>query len=159
MCDYEPPEFCDSTIVKARKHHKCCECNRTIYPKEEYEKTVGKWDGEFQEFKACMTCVLVRAEYNKYLRRYDDPCGPCIGGLWESLHGSSIDRPNRSDGEIVNSIRKMWAEHLWLHRKNTDVNKHLRTANTKKRHWRKKREAQLAAYRASHPEVNQPSPT
>lgn len=138
MCDYEYPEFFNQIMVQARKKHACCECDRCIYAGEQYEKTVGKWDGRIAEFKTCHDCVIVREEYGRYLTKYDDECRPPFGSLWSHLRGSSIDRPERADEVRVRTIRKMWADYLWNHRHNNQVCRHLRTQAY---HTRKHRKA------------------
>lgn len=58
-CD-EYPEFYDERVVKARKLHKCCECHIPIPIGVEYQRIVGKWDGQLSTFKTCMQCAAAR---------------------------------------------------------------------------------------------------
>ncbi|MEX0741486.1 MAG: hypothetical protein WD079_01730 [Phycisphaeraceae bacterium] len=44
----------------ARKVHRCGECHRDIQPGEQYERTVGLWEGELETHKTCLHCVAVR---------------------------------------------------------------------------------------------------
>jgi len=63
MCDFDGdnlPEFSDVTRPTARKPHRCCECHYTIPPGERYERTAGKWDGEFKSFSTCERCADLR---------------------------------------------------------------------------------------------------
>jgi len=60
--DYDEPEFYSATERKARKEHSCCECGRTIEPKEKYEHVSGKWD-DIQTYKTCLDCVSVRKSF------------------------------------------------------------------------------------------------
>jgi len=62
-CDGEPAECFTSNIIAARKPHKCCECGETIQPGAKYEKTVGKWDGRWETYKTCHTCLAIRNEF------------------------------------------------------------------------------------------------
>lgn len=80
-CDYERPTLYNVSIHNARKQHKCCECGCDISMGEEYEKTVGVWDGDFRAFKACTDCLKVRSQLEK------EACY-CIlhGGLYEDAH-------------------------------------------------------------------------
>lgn len=59
-CDYDPPEFCTISRPKARKQHKCYECGGAILPGEQYEYTVGKWEGDLDTFKICERCRDIR---------------------------------------------------------------------------------------------------
>lgn len=85
-CDTDGPEFVDARHFRARKAHECCECGREIAPGEEYERTSGKWDGDFYTFKTCEQCEdlrdslfslgfcpafgEVRADHREYIETY-----------------------------------------------------------------------------------------
>lgn len=85
-CDAESPEFVETTHPTARKTHKCYECGRRIEAGEAYERTAGKWDGEFYVFKTCEQCEdlrdslsalgfcpafgEVRADHREYIETY-----------------------------------------------------------------------------------------
>lgn len=85
-CDLDWPEFIDVRHVKASKPHKCCECGRQINPGECYERTAGKWEGDFHMFKTCEQCEdlreslmalgfcpafgEVRADHREYISEY-----------------------------------------------------------------------------------------
>ena len=56
-CYDNVPDFYDASIVKARKPHRCCECLREIELGERYERASGKWDGDFETFATCGTCL------------------------------------------------------------------------------------------------------
>lgn len=43
-------------IVKARKQHKCCECDELIDKDERYHYTSGVWGGTPNSFKQCLNC-------------------------------------------------------------------------------------------------------
>ena len=59
-CDYDYPEMYSKDVRIARKVHKCCECGRTIKPKEKYEHVAGKWEGYFDTFDTCIYCIELR---------------------------------------------------------------------------------------------------
>lgn len=65
MCMYDGGEgnceFHSEVIRKARKRHKCVECKRFIEPGENYERVVGKWNGDISTFLTCIHCVGARA--------------------------------------------------------------------------------------------------
>lgn len=82
MCYWEgpPPAFLQETYIKkARKEHRCDECNEKIKPNLPYKRIVGSWDGVFQQINQCQLCYrvwddLVEADF----------C-PDYGGLWEFI--------------------------------------------------------------------------
>ena len=77
--DGEPSEFVDQRIVaKARKPHRCSECNGVIEVGKSYHVASGKGDGEFWSFKTCMICREIRAAFS---------CeGETFGGIfWEEM--------------------------------------------------------------------------
>lgn len=55
-----PCAFASSRVVTARKEHRCTECNETISKGAQYEYVCGKWDGQFQVFRTCETCLSIR---------------------------------------------------------------------------------------------------
>ena len=63
-CDDESPSFFNQRIVKTKKSHKCIECGHRIQPGEEYEYTVGKWEGDFSSFATCIPCADLREALN-----------------------------------------------------------------------------------------------
>jgi len=75
--DYDPADFTDSKVRKARKEHKCTDCSRTIGAGEDYEHVFGVWDGSTHTFKTCKDCLSVRDVF--FCEGY------VYGGLWELL--------------------------------------------------------------------------
>ena len=59
-CDYTPPEFYHRELRRARKEHRCAECDGRILAGEQYEHVRGKWDGYVGTFKTCERCVDIR---------------------------------------------------------------------------------------------------
>ena len=86
--DCESPEFITVTTPTARKEHRCCECRGPIKPGEKYENAAGKWDGEFQTFKTCLTCETIRDEYC---------CGVPYGALWEAMRETFFEREDYNE--------------------------------------------------------------
>lgn len=78
FCDSQPPEFSRRTQPRARRQHKCTECDRAILPGETYERTVGRWDGEF--------CVFVTCEHCYDARQFMVNSLPCFCWSHGSLH-------------------------------------------------------------------------
>ena len=60
-------------MVRARREHKCCECDRVIERGEEHEHVRGLWEGYWESYRTCLGCMRLR----------DDLCrrGYCFGGL------------------------------------------------------------------------------
>ena len=87
-CDYEPCEFWEPRIVRARKEHECCECHETIHRGEEYEYLAYKFDGDFGIAKTCLSCLLVRQSI----------CYCCgVGELWGEIHANYCGKDDESD--------------------------------------------------------------
>lgn len=61
VCEtFEPDEawsWTTVTTVKARKEHRCSECNEVIKVGETHEKLVGGFEGEFHSFRTCAFCA------------------------------------------------------------------------------------------------------
>lgn len=60
MFDNSLPDVFSCLLVKARKVHRCYECQREICPGSRYYRISGKWDGEFDTFSICRWCESVR---------------------------------------------------------------------------------------------------
>lgn len=105
--DGERPEFQDITNPKARREHRCCECERTIAAGESYQRYVGKFDGEMYCEKTCSQCAEIRSAFC---------CGggwPFFGDLWgemqdafPGLNSSCFDR--LTTPEAKQFLRDRW---------------------------------------------------
>lgn len=68
-CDYgDPPTFFTEVKYTARIQHKCSECCGPIHPKEQYERVVGKWDGDVSMYKTCCRCLALREHLKAHVR-------------------------------------------------------------------------------------------
>lgn len=57
----EPPEVSDGgKVVRARKNWRCCDCGILIPKKTTYWALSGKWDGDWQTIRMCLTCLEFR---------------------------------------------------------------------------------------------------
>ena len=65
------------------KHHRCCECNSTIYPGEKYERISGLWD-DFQTYKTCLFCAEIRFKARDSFDLRSDEGFP-FEQLWECV--------------------------------------------------------------------------
>jgi len=89
MSDHPSVYSCEKPI--ARKHHKCCECRRPIFPGQQYELFKGLYDGLWSRFKTCQRCVRVRdLLIKKYKLRHDE--NPPFGYLFSDIRDMIMDR-------------------------------------------------------------------
>ena len=63
LASYDAPSCYLTTLRKARKSHKCCECGGEIVRGQRYEYVSGVWDGDPDSHKTCLTCVEIREHY------------------------------------------------------------------------------------------------
>ena len=76
------PSFFNETFPRARKVHKCCECNGDIKPGEKYHKASGKWGDRLNTYKTCMPCHNIRehyCQYGYYFGELEEQISECIG--------------------------------------------------------------------------------
>ena len=71
------PEVFETSIIVARKEHRCCECGEVIKPGQRYERVKGLWDEYWSTFKTCIPCATIRSDFMS--------CGWIYGRLWEEL--------------------------------------------------------------------------
>lgn len=78
MADYSEDRvtMISERITRARKQHKCAECNRRIEPGEQYLTEFYVFDGEHSSHKTCGHCQVVRKWLN-------DECGGWVYGAVE----------------------------------------------------------------------------
>lgn len=57
---YDTADVYHSSIVTARKTHRCCECGHVIIYKEQYERVAGIWDKSWSHYRTCLLCREVR---------------------------------------------------------------------------------------------------
>jgi len=67
---------------KAKKEHRCEDCNEPIPVGSKYQRASGKYDGEFFDIKTCSVCVEVRDAFT--CAEYDQ-AGPPPGHLWVDI--------------------------------------------------------------------------
>jgi len=80
MSDFEMPSAFTEKERKARKEHKCCECNQKINIGERYQYCSGIWDGRPDSYKTCLSCLTLR---NDYIEKTGEDF--CFEGLRESI--------------------------------------------------------------------------
>lgn len=90
------PEFYRATEPKARRDHKCLECNSTIRRGERYDRRDYKYDNVMQVDKTCLPCAEIRGAYS---------CGNAepIGELWEQMREYGFDHLKMA-GECWDSL-------------------------------------------------------
>ena len=109
-CDGGGPECGTIKDRKARKEHKCCECNRTILKGEVYRDESGIWEGKPDCFKTCKDCLSVRDVYF---------CGFEYGRLWECLT-EEIRESDMLDGRLKSVTVKACFDILGIHQDKWD---------------------------------------
>jgi len=63
--------------VTARKPHTCEECDKTIIPGEQYERTEMLYDGSWSRMSVCLICAEIGNAFS---------CdGRTIGDMWEDI--------------------------------------------------------------------------
>lgn len=70
------PAVYDLTIRKARKTHRCYECNRSIEPGERYEDVKSLFDGIWDRFRTHLSCAGIRRDF----------CCNVHGSVGETFH-------------------------------------------------------------------------
>ena len=81
--DALPPTAFSETTRKARKAHKCCDCDTTIQPGDQYVISSGIWDGEPDSYKHYMNCHEIFKAASESAEYVEE--GPAFQGLWEWL--------------------------------------------------------------------------
>ena len=71
-------EFARAQIVQGRKEYTCCECGAAIAKGDRHEYAMGLWEGSFDTYRTCLTCVRIRTELFS--------CGYIFTEMWEAIH-------------------------------------------------------------------------
>lgn len=99
-CDYDTPEFWSSSKPRAKKKHRCYECNGEILPGEQYEYSANKYDGRMWQYHVCERCYDIRMFVQNNV--------PCFcyayGGLQETAEEAIEDAYDRARDEV----RGLW---------------------------------------------------
>ena len=79
---------------RAKKEHRCLECNGPIHPGEVYEYATGKCEGDWFDAKTCPACLDLRKFVQAHI--------PCIciehGNANEFLIEAASDAARKLDG-------------------------------------------------------------
>jgi hypothetical protein len=92
-CDYEPAEFCDTTIRVAKKAHRCGECGYSIRPGERYEVAAGKWEGQISVHKTCGRCLALREYIQAHVPCFCWAYGGLLNDAEETLDQYRYETP------------------------------------------------------------------
>lgn len=76
--DGEPSEFIRVKHPRARKQHKCVECNKVIAVGERYEYSSGKSEGDLWDYRTCAVCAEIADAFSCDGRTYG-------GFFWDSF--------------------------------------------------------------------------
>jgi hypothetical protein len=118
----EWPEFYFEIFPKARKEHKCVECQGKIPVGEKHLHYRGKWDGEItvgrQHMMCRELCMFIRDKMQG---------GECVpfGGLfdsWDDMYWPPTGERNKPLGDVDKKARSLMAQIQWRIRK-TKMNK------------------------------------
>ena len=85
--DYDLPSVYRDENLIARKERKCCECQRIIKPKDQYNRFTGCWDGKWATYNTCADCYELRHE----MSTNDE--APAFGELRDWAAEAGIDFP------------------------------------------------------------------
>lgn len=84
--DYNDGPSCyTESLVRAKKAHECCECDRDIPAGEQYQRATGVWEGHGRTYKTCLACVDIREHFSNACRNPDEIEGreyDSYGGRW-----------------------------------------------------------------------------
>ena len=72
------PEIQEVRWPRAKKEHRCGECNRAIAKGENYQRCSGKFDGEFYDEKTCAQCAEIRSALSC-------EAWPVFGEMWNEI--------------------------------------------------------------------------
>jgi hypothetical protein len=61
--DFDPADWKSIRTLRARKAHRCCECQGEIAPGQTYENYVLGSDGTISRYKTCAMCVEIRSAF------------------------------------------------------------------------------------------------
>lgn len=107
MCAIDDSEryevYCETTR-RARKSHKCHECNRVIAKGETYRRTAGLYDGAWTINCVCRHCTVAATWLQMNCGGYLD------GGIAEDIAEHRIDYPRLAFplGRFVVGMRRHW---------------------------------------------------
>jgi len=99
----------EGKIIKARKPHKCCECNETIHPGQRYERYSMLFNGRWSHHNTCLICAEIGEAF----------CcdGRLFGHLWEGFDESDAWRrlttscfDKLQTPEAKAELRRRWME-------------------------------------------------
>lgn len=78
-------EFFSQAVVKARKPHRCGECEIPVTVGTRYERSSGKSEGDFFTFASCLLCAEIRNVFH---------CGGSyyFGTLWDDMEMEAFPR-------------------------------------------------------------------
>lgn len=104
--DFEPWEFFNSEIRKARKAHTCAECGETILPGQSYEHLWAKADGTMSTQDSCLMCVEIAEAF------YCD--GRAVGVLWEDMEDVMADLGTSCFDKLQTPEAKALLQRRWM---------------------------------------------
>src|SRR5579863_6192523 len=108
VCDFDGiPEFHDVSWPKAREPHKCLECKRVIPVGAKYERSVGKFDGEFFADSTCAECSEIAEAFSCDGKRI-------IGTLWEDMESVMRELTTTCFDRLTTPEAKAYLRERWM---------------------------------------------
>lgn len=93
--DFETPALYERVGRKARKEHRCEECQRPIRPGERYIFHKGLSDGSWWQAKICSRCTRVREALE------DEEIGNCLALPFGEMRSALRERCEERRGKRV----------------------------------------------------------
>jgi len=109
----EYPECYQEKSRRARKEHKCCECQSKINPGDRYKYISGVWNRRGQSFKLCLECHTIRGIVSSLADEFHfDPTedGPAFGDLHQWIGEFGEEGGNEMVDAITISKSKVTLE-------------------------------------------------
>lgn len=108
MCMIDDAYWCDFEVTeypRARKEHRCGECDRTIQRGERYRRTVQKFEGDVSAWKMCAHCEAAASYLVEHCNGY------LVGGVREDLEehwNARVPDDRLFLGRAIVGMRRRW---------------------------------------------------
>ena len=96
-------DFYDDRYIKARKPHRCCECNGAIEPGDLYERVTLQYEERWSHYSTCMLCVEIRSCFC---------CSWCFTQVFESIQEEVCDLELSGLESISKEARDKFFNHV-----------------------------------------------
>ncbi len=108
MTDF--PEFQNERTSKARKDHKCCECDGIIFKGFAHKAVTGKWNGAVQTFRMHIACSQIAENARDFFTTE-------VGLFEDEIFGfGELVEAAREDADCGDYIPPYWPSGVWISR-------------------------------------------